>query len=100
MNSISHASLPPDGAVASHPDEARPGEARPGEARPGEARPGEARHDLHQRDVVDDALALMQAVGTLSALEYLKSHAVEGRIIARVLLEPRKRRSQPGLVAA
>ena len=66
----------------------------------GETRPGEARHDLRQRDVVDDALALMQVVGTLSALEYMKSHAIEGRIIARVLLEPRQRRSQPGLAAA
>lgn len=88
MNPLSHASFTPDGA---------PGADM---CRPSEARPGEARHDLHQRDVVDDALALMQAVGTLSALEYLKSHAVEGRIIARVLLEPRKRRGQTGLAAA
>ena len=93
MNPLSHACFTPDGAPGADM-------SCSGEARPGEARPGEARHDLHQRDVVDDALALMQAVGTLSALEYLKSHAIEGRIIARVLLEPRKRRSQTGLAAA
>ena len=93
MNPLSHASFNPHGAPGADM-------SRSGEARSGEARPGESRHDLRQRDVVDDALALMQAVGTLSALEYLKSHAVEGRIIARVLLEPRKRRSQPGLAAA
>lgn len=98
MIPLSHASFTPDGALGA--DMSRSGEARPGEARPGEARPGEARHDLHQSDVVDDALALMQAVGTLSALEYLKSHAIDGRIIARVLLEPRKRRSQTRLAAA
>ena len=88
MIPLSHASFTPDGAPGADMSHS------------GEARPGEARHDLHQRDVVDDALALMQAVGTLSALEYLKSHAIEGRIIARVLLEPRKRRSQRRLAAA
>lgn len=57
----------------------------------------DARRDLRQRDIVDDAIALMRSTGTLSALEYLKSHAVEGRIIARVLLDPARRR---GLAAA
>ena len=66
----------------------------------GEARPGEARNDLRQRDIVEDALSLMDAVGTLSALEYLKSHAVDGRIIARVLLEPGRRRGSRELSAA
>lgn len=66
----------------------------------GAAGAADARHDLRQRDIVDDALALMHAVGTLSALEYLKSHAVEGRVIARVLLEPSRRRGQQGLAAA
>jgi hypothetical protein len=60
----------------------------------------EARRDLRQRDIVDDAIALMRVAGTLSALEYLKSNAIEGRIIARVLLEPGKRRVGPGLAAA
>jgi hypothetical protein len=51
------------------------------------------RRDLLQRDIVDDGVALMRSVGTLSALEYLKSHAIDGGLIARVLLEPAKRRS-------
>ena len=80
------------------PSLAPAGEAEP--AHPGQARPGESRHDLRQRDIVDDALSLMKVVGTLSALEYLKCHAVDGRVIARVLLEPGRRRGQPGLVAA
>lgn len=53
----------------------------------------EARCDLRQRDIVDDAILLMRAAGTLSALEFLKSHAVDTRIITRVLLDPSKRRS-------
>ena len=65
-----------------------------------DARSAEARQDLRQRDIVNDALCLMQAVGTLSALEYLKSHAVEARVIARVLLEPSRRRSLQRLEAA
>lgn len=60
----------------------------------------ETRRDVRQRDIVDDAIALMRVAGTLSALEYLKSHAVDGRVIARVLLDPDKRRSLPGLAAA
>ena len=57
----------------------------------------EARCDLRQRDIVDDALLLMRAAGTLSALEFLKSHAVDTRIITRVLLDPSKRRSGASL---
>ncbi len=61
----------------------------------GDAR--EARCDLRQRDIVDDAILLMRAAGTLSALEFLKSHAVDTRIITRVLLDPSKRRSGAAL---
>lgn len=60
----------------------------------------DARHDQRQRDIVDDGLALMRVAGTLSALEYLKSHAVDARVIARVLLEPGRRRGSSGLAAA
>jgi len=42
----------------------------------------------------------MSVAGTLPALEYLKSHAVDGRVIARVLLDPARRRSNPRLAAA
>ncbi|CAN7343790.1 hypothetical protein [Massilia sp. LjRoot122] len=60
----------------------------------------DARHDQRQRDIVDDGLALMRVAGTLSALEYLKSHGVDARVIARVLLEPGRRRGSAGLAAA
>lgn len=69
--------------------------SNPGDAAAGA--PGtEARRNLRQRDIVDDGIALMRVAGTLSALEYLKSHAIEGRIIARVLLDPARRRGAPG----
>lgn len=57
----------------------------------------EARRDLRQRDLVDDAIALVGVSGTLSALEYLKSHAINGRVIARVLLDPARRRGGTAL---
>ena len=59
----------------------------------------DSRRDLRQRDIVDDAIALMRVAGTLSALEYLKSHAVDRQVIARVLLEPARRRVGGGLAA-
>lgn len=59
----------------------------------------ECRRDLRQRDIVDDGLALMRVAGTLSALEFLKSREVDGRVIARVLLDPGKRRGHAGLSA-
>jgi len=57
----------------------------------------DARHDLRQRDIVDDALLLMRATGTLPALEYLKSHEIDTRIITRVLLDPAQRRNVASL---
>jgi hypothetical protein len=59
----------------------------------------EHRRDLRQCDIVDDGLALLRVAGTLSTLEYLKSRGVDGRVIARVLLEPAKRRGRVGLTA-
>jgi len=60
----------------------------------------DARRDLHRRDIVDDAIALIGVSGTLSALEYLKSHAIAGGVIARVLLDPGRRRAAASLAAA
>lgn len=60
----------------------------------------EHRRDLRRREIVDDGIALARVAGTLSALEYLKLHAIEGRIIARVLLDPARRRSGPDLAVA
>lgn len=59
----------------------------------------ELRRDLRQRDVVDDGLALLRVAGTLTALEYLRSRDVDGKVIARVLLDPAKRRGRAGLSA-
>lgn len=67
---------------------------------PGGAADTDTRRDLRQRDIVDDAVALIGMSGTLSALEYLKSHAVEGRIIARVLLDPARRRGRAAVATA
>jgi hypothetical protein len=60
----------------------------------------EARRDLHRRDIVDQAIVQAGSTGSIGAVEYLKSHAISGRIIARVLLEPGKRRNHPGAVPA
>jgi hypothetical protein len=60
----------------------------------------ETRRDARQRDIIDDAIALMRVAGTLSALEYLKSHAVDAQVITRVLLEPGRRRGSQALSAA
>ncbi|MCC2958492.1 hypothetical protein LK542_23040 [Massilia sp. IC2-477] len=67
---------------------------------PDGASSADSRRDLRQRDIVDDGIALMRVAGTLSALEYLKSRAVDGRIIARVLLDPARRRLSPGQALA
>jgi len=60
----------------------------------------EARRDLRRRAIVDEAVSLSSVSGTLAALEYLKSHAIGERIIARVLLEPARRRGAPGLASS
>lgn len=57
----------------------------------------EARCDARRQDIVDDAIALMRAAGTLSALEYLKTHAINAQVITRVLLEPGRRRGSQDL---
>lgn len=54
------------------------------------------RRDLHQRDVVNHAISVQQSTNTVSAIEYLKSHDIDPRVIERVLLEPHRRRCGPG----
>ncbi len=49
----------------------------------------------HSADV-DEALALQASAGTLCALEYLKTRSVVPDVIARVLLQPQRRRQSPG----
>ena len=51
----------------------------------------ELRSNLAQRDIVGRGIALLREHGTLAAIEYLKRHAINPRIIERVLLEPGRR---------
>ena len=52
------------------------------------ADPIEQRRDLRQRDIVARGVALMRESGMLSAVEFLKRHAVKSQVIERVLLDP------------
>lgn len=51
------------------------------------------RRDARRRDIVDHGLAMQQGANTMCAVEYLKSHGIPPAVIARVLLEPQRRRS-------
>lgn len=53
----------------------------------------EARHDDVQRDIVERGISMQQSTNTMSAVEFLKSRDVGPQVIARVLLEPERRRS-------
>jgi hypothetical protein len=60
---------------------------------PGTA-PGDARLDTEQRRIVDDAIAVLADTNIMSAFEYLRQHGIRAPVIERVLLEPRRRRTQ------
>lgn len=53
----------------------------------------DARHDEAQRDIVERGISMQQTSNTMSAVEFLKSRDVGPQVIARVLLEPERRRS-------
>ena len=53
----------------------------------------EARHDEAQRTIVERGISMQQSSNTMSAVEYLKSRDVGPQVIARVLLEPDRRRA-------
>ena len=53
----------------------------------------EARHDETQRNIVQRGISMQQSSNTMSAVEYLKSRDVGPQVIARVLLEPDRRRA-------
>ena len=53
----------------------------------------EARHDENQRTIVERGIAMQQASNTMSAVEFMKSQDIGPQVIARVLLEPERRRS-------
>lgn len=50
------------------------------------------RQDLRRRDIVDHGISVQESRNTMSAIEYLKSHDIDAGVIARVLLEPHRRR--------
>ena len=52
----------------------------------------EARHDENQRCIVERGISMQQSSNTMSAVEFLKSRDVGPQVIARVLLEPDRRR--------
>lgn len=51
------------------------------------------RCDEHQRQIVDHAISVQRSSNTMAALEYLKAYDIHPAVIARVLLEPGKRRT-------
>lgn len=53
----------------------------------------EARHDEAQRHIVERGISMQQTSNTMSAVEFLRSRDVGPQVIARVLLEPDRRRS-------
>jgi len=54
----------------------------------------DARHDDVQSDIVERGISMQQASNTMTAVEFLKSRDVGPHVIARVLLEPQKRRNR------
>ena len=67
------------------PDQANSGVTTPAE-------PNYLRCDIYRRDIVDRAISVQESRSTMSALEFLKSHGIDPRVIERVLLEPQRRR--------
>ena len=53
----------------------------------------EARHDEAQRHIVERGISMQQTSNTMSAVEFMRSRDVGPQVIARVLLEPDRRRS-------
>jgi len=53
----------------------------------------DSRTDARQRRIVDHAIAVQDSSSTMSAVEYLRTRDVGASVIARVLLEPGRRRS-------
>ena len=50
------------------------------------------RRDRQRRDIVNHGISVQESGNTMAALEYLKSHNIDPRVIERVLLEPGRRR--------
>ena len=56
------------------------------------AEPHYERLDLKRRDIVNHGISVQESSNTMAAVEYLKSHDIDARVIERVLLEPQRRR--------
>lgn len=56
------------------------------------AEPTYERLDAERRDIVNHAISVQESSNTVAAVEYLKSHDIDSRVIERVLLEPQRRR--------
>lgn len=54
---------------------------------------GYTRQDSRRREIVNHAISVQESSNTMSAIEYLKSHDIDAAVIARVLLEPMRRRA-------
>lgn len=57
------------------------------------ARADYTREDVHRRDIVNHAISVQESSNTVSAIEYMKAHDIDAAVIARVLLEPIRRRA-------
>ena len=53
---------------------------------------GYTRQDGRRRAIVNHAMSVQESSNTMSAIEYLKAHDIDAAVIARVLLEPLRRR--------
>lgn len=51
------------------------------------------RRDARRRDIVNHAISVQESSNTICAIEYLKVHDIDASVIARVLLEPMRRRA-------
>lgn len=61
---------------------------------PALARADYTRQDGRRREIVNHAISVQESRNTMSAIEYLKAHDIDPAVIARVLLEPMRRRAQ------
>jgi hypothetical protein len=53
------------------------------------------RQDLRRREIVNHGISVQESSNTVSAIEYLKAHDIDPKVIERVLLEPQRRRLHP-----
>ena len=52
------------------------------------------RQDVRRREIVELGISVQRRAGTMSAVEFLRSQDIAAAVIARVLGEPARRRTQ------